>query len=248
MRLRLSEFSISLDDNGGLQSSPVEVSVSIDMYLYWLEIALAHLDASEAAHIELVSAWDSGDADRTSPPLEAEFAAAMQCITAAVIALDSFYAVARDHVPVSAEEILVWRNNRTSRPKQIAEVLRRGFLMGPESFAELRARLIEVFKWRDWSVHPPAGYDKPVRYDELHVGMEWRFVAFRYANALSVAGLALGLIAQLVTKPRSSNESLAEHCQSMLALITPLVERWEERHGELYVREASGDPVSESPA
>lgn len=249
MRLRLSNVSFVLGADGSVQGSPVEVSLSVDMYVYWLEIAFGHLLIAEEAHAELLAVWDTNDPDLTGPPLEREFSSSMQCLTAAVVAIDAFYAVARDHIPVAPDEVEAWRRNRTSRPRVIAEVLRRGFLMGPKTFAKVRSSLVQAFEWRDWAVHPPAGYNKPVRYDELHVGTEWRFVAYRCANAKAVLGLALSLVAQLLERPRPEHAALAEHCQGMVAVMAPLVEKWEGRYGQLYDRQASDDgktPQSDS--
>jgi hypothetical protein len=241
MRLRLSEISISIGGEGKLQPSSAKISVSIDLFVYWLEISMVNLVKAKAAHIELLAVWGRNDYKIGNQFLEKEFAYSLQCITAAAISVDAFYAMVRDNVPVSEQEIDAWRTNRTSRPKQIAEVLRRGFLIGPNSFKTMRGNLIELFKWRDWSVHPPAGYDKPVRYDELLVGTEWRFVAFKFDNAKNALALSLSLLSQLLTRPKPSHKSLADHCQNSIPLVSPLVEQWEDMFGQLYEREPSED-------
>jgi hypothetical protein len=238
MRLRLGNISISISGDGDLQPSPVEVSVSIDLFAYWLEIAMAHLIRAGDVHKELLAVWGQSNGEQGSQWLEGEFASSLQCITAAAIAVDAFYAMVRDHVPIPEKDIEAWRTNRTSRPKQIAEVLRRSFLVGPNSFTAMRGHLIELFKWRDWSVHPPAGFQKPVRYDELLVGTEWRFVAFRFENAKNALALSLGIIAQLLRRPKPDHNSLTDHCQNSLPLVTPLVKQWEAKYGQLYERES----------
>lgn len=241
MRLRLSKISISIGGDGDLQQSPPKISVSIDLFVYWLEISMVHLVKAKEAHTELLAVWGRDDYKRGSQFLEREFAYSLQCITASAIAVDAFYAMVRDNVPVPEQEIDAWRTNRTSRPKQIAEVLKRGFLIGPKSFKTMRGNLIELFKWRDWTVHPPAGYDKPVRYDELLVGTEWRFVAFKFENAKNALALSLSLLAQLLARPKPNHKSLADHCQNSLPLVSPLVEQWEDMFGQLYERESSED-------
>lgn len=236
MRLRLSNISISIDRDGNVQSPPPDLSLSIDLYAYWLEIAMAHLIEAEVAHGELLKVWGHGDDQEGGRWLEREFSASLQCITSAAIAVDAFYAMTRDHIQIPEKDVEAWRTNRTSRAKQIAEVLKRGFLIGSKSFSTMRGHLIELFKWRDWSVHPPAGFDKPVRYDELRVGTEWRFVAFRFENAKNCLALSLSLIAQLLTRPKSNLHSLVEHCQGSLPLVVPLVDQWENKYGRLYER------------
>lgn len=243
MRLRLSGLSISIDRDGNVHSPAPDLSMSIDLFAYWLEIAMAHLIGAEDAHRQLLAVWGRGDDQEGRQWLEREFSTSLQCITAAAIAVDAFYTMVRDHVHIPEKDIQAWRANRTSRPKQIAEVLRRGFLIGPKSFSTMRGHLIELFKWRDWSVHPPAGYNKPTRYDELRVGTEWRFVAFRFENAKSAFALSLSLIAQLLARPKPDLESLKEHCEGALPLVSPLVEQWESKFGQRYGRDTSeGEP------
>ena len=246
MRLRLSSLSISIDREGNVHSPEPEVSVSIDLFAYWLEIGMVHLIAAENAHQQLLAVWGRGDDQEGGQWLEKEFSASLQCITASAIAIDAFYAMVRDHVQIPEKDIEAWRSNRTSRPKQIAEVLRRGFRIGPNRFSTMRKHLMELFKWRDWSVHPPAGFNKPVRYDELSIGTEWRFVAFRFENAKNSLALSLSLIAQLLARPKPDLDSLKEHCEAALPLISPLVEQWESKYGQLYEREASGNETSPS--
>lgn len=237
MRLRLSGIRISIDRNGNVQVPPPELSMSIDLFAYWLEIAMMHLVEAEESHRKLLVVWDAGDDREGGQLLEREFSTSLQCITASGIAVDAFYAMVRNHVQIPQKDIEAWRTNRTSRPKQIAEVLRRGFLVGPKSFSTMRKNLIELFKWRDWSVHPPAGFNKPVRYDELRVGTEWRFVAFKFENAKNAFAIALSLIAQLLARQKFDHHSLRKHCQEALPLVMPLVDQWESKYGRLYDRE-----------
>lgn len=244
MRLRLSGISISIGSDGNIQMPPPEISISIDLFAYWLEIAMSHLIEAEAIHKDLLTVWGKGDDQVGGQYLEREFSAGLQCITASAIAVDAFYAMARDHVTVPESVMEAWRSNRTSRPKQIAEVLKRGFLIGPKSFRDIRKHLIELFKWRDWSVHPPAGFNKPIPYAELRVSTEWRFAAFRFENAKVAFALSLSLIAQLLLRPKPDLKNLVEHCQGSLPLVTPLVEKWESKFGMLYAREESSSEAS----
>ena len=235
MRLRIGELRLSLADDGSVDASSVEISVSIDLYVHWLEIAMGHLVRAEEAHIRLLEVWELNDDAQSGVWLEGEFAASMQCITASAVALDAFYALARHYVLVPKAEVEAWRRNRTARPRQMAEVLRRAFLIGPKSFKTVRQRLEEVSEWRDWSVHPRAGFEKPVRYDELHVGVEWRFVAFRFDNAKAILGFALSFVAQALSRPKPYPE-LVEHCNGVSPLVASLVGQWEDRYGLLYER------------
>lgn len=243
MRLRLSNLNISIDD-GNIQLPSPDISVSIDLFVYWLEISIAHLIEAEHCHKELLVAWSQDGNQGKGQWLEREFSTSLQSITAAATAVDAFYAMVRDHIQIPKEDIAAWRNNRTSRSKQISEVLRRGFLIGPNSFSTMRGHLIELYKYRDWSVHPPAGYNEPALYDELRMSTEWRFVAFRFENAKSSLAISLSLIAQLLACPKPDLNSLAEHCQGSLPLVMPLVEQWESKFAKLYERESQTPPAT----
>ena len=237
-RLRLSNLTFFLDEDGNIvDAAPVQVSLSLDLYVYWLRIAIDHVERAELAHERLLETWDP-QAGQATAFLEDEFSASMQAITAAAVAVDALYAVVREMLPIDQGTIDSWRSNRLSRPKQVAEVFRRAFLVGPKSFEEIRRLLIELYKWRDWCVHPPSGYRDPVRYDELKVATEWRFVAFRAENARNAVAIALSLIAQLLTRPRPKLKELAEHCEGVSPLMEPLVEEWETARGPLWQRDA----------
>jgi len=240
MRLQLSGLKISFDRDGKVQLTPPDFSLSLDLFAYWLKIGFTHLIQAENAHRDLLVVWEQGDNPERDQWLEKEFSASLQCVIAAAIAIDSFYAMVRNHVQIPRGDIEAWRTNRTRRPKYIAEVFKRGFLIGPKSFATMREQLVELFKWRDWATHPPARFDKPVPYDELRVGTEWRFVAFRFDNAKKSLALSLSVIAQLLLRPKSDLQSLAEHCQGSLPLINPLVTQWESKYGQLYERKTLG--------
>jgi len=239
MRLRISDLTFSLKDDGTVEASDIKVDLSIDMYVYWLEMALEHLEAAEAAHAQLLETWTKDDS-ASSAALERDCRESMQCIVASAIAIDAFYAMVGDHVKVPERTREAWRRNRTSRAKQVAEILRRSFQIGPKSFAQVRRHIVELFSWRDRAVHPAAGYDEPVRYEELHVATEWRLVAFRAENAKNALLIALCLITQLLQRPMAKHATLTEHCAGSLQFVAPLVEQWEAKYGELYSREDRG--------
>ena len=117
MKLRLSGLGISIDRDGKVHSPPPDLLISIDLFAYWLEIAMTHLIESQETHRHLLTVWGRGDKQEGGQWLEREFSSSLQCITAAAIAVDAFYAMVRDQVHIPEEVIQAWRNNRTSRPK-----------------------------------------------------------------------------------------------------------------------------------
>jgi len=142
----------------------------------------------------------------------------------------------RQYVEVPQDTLDAWRRNRTARPKQVSEVLRLAFLIGPESAREMREYVRQLFKWRDWVAHPTAECQSPQIYPELRVATEWRLVAFRAENAKNAAAIALSMITQLLARPRPIHTELVKHCEDALRFVEPLVAAWELGYGPLYER------------
>jgi hypothetical protein len=241
-RLTISNIGISFGPDGVSASDPT-ITVSIDLTPYWLEIAVSQVRAATEQHERLLQASRAGNNDLVSAVMEAECKASMQAFAAAGIALDAFYAAVKEQVPIPEALIAQWRKNRTARYKQIAEVFRRAFDMDPRSAVRLRTTMREVFDFRDRAVHPPAVARQAVLYEELAVGTEWRFVAFRAHNARLATSAALSIVAQLLARPRIEHSSLVEFCRPALTNIQPTVDEWEKEFGQLYARSASRDAV-----
>jgi len=235
------KISLGSDTEPGIN---LTLHVSLDIHPYWLEIALSHLEHASAAHEEVLNAWKNNDEQQKGQALETDFVASLQSIVASAIAIDAFYAAVKRQITISAKTLTAWKTQRTARYRQIAEVFRSAFLVGPKSAAQMRSHLKELFKWRDRSVHPSSNFDQPLLYPELNVATEWRFVSFNYSNAKAAASVALSLIAQLLSRPRPNSAELVRYCEGALPLVLPLVERWELQYGELYPRDGAGETIS----
>lgn len=235
--LRISELSISISPNGDI-AGDLKVSLAINVFAYWLEIAHEQLTRVEAAASEVADAWRGTDDRALVTAMQQECRASMQCIVASAIAMDAFYAFLRRHVPVPDAMVMAWRRNRTARYRQIVELLRRGIRLGPASEERIRHVLRELFRYRDMAVHPKAAFASPQWYPELNFSTEWRFVAFRRHNAHALFGATLNIIAQSVTHPRRDLPELVEFTRQLPEQLSPLVEAWESRYGTLYPRGA----------
>ena len=240
MTLRLSPggLKIRIGEDGSLEvvEGPA-FEVSLDTHSYWLEIAWLHLVGAQLAHQKLLTVWNASDEKKKGRALEAEFAASLQCMVAVAVALDAFYAAVRSHITIPQAMLTSWREKRTARHAQIAEVLRRGFRIGPKTNALVRNGLKELFAWRDRSVHPGAEAARPIAYPELGVGTEWRLVAYRHENAQRAMAFGLSLIAQLLAAPKPGLLGIARYCEGALPQVLRMVRKWERRYGQLYPRE-----------
>ncbi|MGK2963755.1 MAG: hypothetical protein ACSLFK_16665 [Gemmatimonadaceae bacterium] len=239
----ISGIRITVSADGNLDAGSPTFSLSLDLTSYWLEIAVSQFRDAEKHHHALLAASRSDDNDGVSRSMEAECKASMQAFAAAAIALDAFYAAVKDRTPIPADLIAIWHAKGTARYKQITEVFRRAFRMGPRSAVHLRKRIREVFKWRDRAVHPQSARTQAVLYQELSVGTEWRFVAFMAENARHAVGSALSLIAQLLARPRKEHSDLVAFCGPALTNIQPTIDAWEATFGELFDHAAARDTV-----
>lgn len=239
----ISDLRFTISPDGMLDGGKPTLSLSLDLTSYWLEIAVSQFENASKHHDELLLAEGAEDKERISTAMEAECKACMQAFAAAAIALDAFYAAVKDRCPIPPELVATWQTKGTARYKQIAEVFRRSFRVGPRSAVRLRKEIREIFKWRDRTVHPMSARTRPVLYQELSVGTEWRFVAFRAENARLVVGAALSIIAQLLARPREKHAELVKFCGPALSNLQPSVIAWETKFGELYDRAIARDAV-----
>jgi len=239
----ISNITLSVAADGQIDAGEPTFSLSLDLTSYWLEIAASQFHIAAKHHEELLAAAQADDKDTLSKSMEAECKASMQAFAAAAIALDAFYAATRDRCGIPPELLAIWRKKGTARYKQITEVFRRAFRVGPRSAVRLRKDIHEIFRWRDRTVHPQSARTQAVLYQELSVGTEWRFVAFRAVNARLVVGAALSIVAQLLARPRKEYAELVEFCGPALTNVQPTVDAWEAQFGPLWDRNAARDAV-----
>src|SRR6185437_15189206 len=136
----------------------------------------------------------------------------MQALTSAAIALDALYASVRERTDIPETLVATWRKNKTARPKQVAEVFRRAFRVGPKSFRNLAAIVHQLYKFRDLAVHPPASFSAPVFHATLNARTEWRFLSFGYDSSLVAVRASLAAVTQLTQLPRTKNTLLVKYC------------------------------------
>ena len=79
----VQSLSLSVNEQGEIESSPLILHVGIDMTGYWLDIAYKHLVATESAHKKLMLAKEERDDEKISRYLKKESIAGMQSIMAA---------------------------------------------------------------------------------------------------------------------------------------------------------------------
>lgn len=234
MQISIPEFSIRISPDGNIDATPLILYTGIDLCPYWLEIAYDHLRCTEEASEQLLNAKKEQNGEKIADALKAEFTEGMQTIMASAVAMDAYYANVKERIAIPDELIQTSRKNGTARYKQIAEVLRRAFLMSEDSAKQMRVILKHNFGFRDKAVHPPTGTTAPALHPELNKVTDWRYVTFRYYNPEAITGLTLSIIAQTAMHPKNKHESLKTYCETLSQQLAPLISRWEAHYGKLF--------------
>jgi hypothetical protein len=206
-------LTLSVGDDGELKGTSLTLHVHYDVCPTWLHLASRHLADADQCRLARIAAWQSDDADARAATLEREFESSMQAMMAAAVALDSFYLALRDKTTIPKDQ--TWREKRTARYKQVAEVLRRAFALPARGSVTLRANLKEIFKFRDLAVHPLGAATAPVLHPELQTGVEWRFDTFRAENARPIVQTAHSMIHELVTEGKPTTIEIARYAEGL---------------------------------
>ena len=225
-------FILRLDEEGSFEGGRVELLVGLDMCPYWLEVAYGHIKSAKSSHNNLLKASADEDDERLGFALEEGFIAAMQAVVSAATAVEALCAAVHEYIQMPKVQRKAWDKNRTARYKRIVETLRYGFQVGASN-DRVSVILKEIFRFRNWAVHPPFGITSPKPHPDIGRHTEWRFVAFRYENAQKAVGFALSLIVQLARKPEIRFPDLVKYCDELDKKVSPLVEKWESEIGQL---------------
>ncbi len=189
-QLRIPEggIVITLDAEGRpVVAKPVIPQARTDMWPPWLHDAVdatvAARDAEALVLAEVATVAAAGatgkqpDQEHLADLLDLELRHSMRAITAAAFAVDAFYASVQARSTQHPDRAK-WRKNRTARHAQVYETLRYHLKLRQPGSAEFRARIKELFQFRDWAVHPNAEWKNFEYRASLGRGVDWRYVAF----------------------------------------------------------------------
>lgn len=196
--------------------------VHFDACPSWLELAIRHLSDAQVAQVARAQAWNGEDEDAKAGALQWEFEASVQAIVAAANAIDALCAAVRPKVKLPQLLVEKWREKRTPRHIQAAEVLRRALSLTPRAASALRQNLCEISRFRNLAIDPSGATDAPVLHPELRVGVEWHFAYFRCANALLIVKVALRLILELLASGKPENAEVQAYANALWSRLEPL--------------------------
>ncbi len=237
MSVSIPHFSLRISESGEFEGDPITLHVRFDVCPTWIQIAKRHLDAALIAKANRNVAWQGTDEMAKAQALEVEFEASMQAIVAAAIAWDALYAVLREHVAIPPRILEKWRNGRTARYTQVAEVTRRAFSLTQKGASMLRGNLKNIYRYRDLAVHPSGKIEAPLLHPELNLGMEWRFIYFRAHNAELAVMAAATMLWDLAHNAKSKDEKISAYQKTLV-----------ERLKEIFPDSAPTVPVANSNA
>jgi hypothetical protein len=186
--------------------------------------------------IRTLEAWATTSDDAFSTALLAESAASMQATVAAATAIDALYASIKNCYVLPQPLVDAWKRNGTARFKQVAELLRRALGITPRQAVLVRRALEHIYRFRDWSVHPPAQAQQPLRHPTFNSVMEWRLATFTYQNAREMTRASLSLARQSAVKGKDGGERLKGYCTGLFDLLQEPVATWTKELGELEPR------------
>jgi hypothetical protein len=152
------------------------------MLVYWLKIALKHLECAREQHgLAVKNVDESGEIFYKY--LESEFFSSIQAIISVATAFDSFYAEVKSVINIPKIINDTWRKNKTKRWAQVCEVLRIAYKLNNENFQKIRKYCRQLYRFRDFAVHPSTESKQLQLYSELNLLLEWRLATYRYENA-----------------------------------------------------------------
>lgn len=224
--LRIPVGGLVVSMTGELPNMEVKrVELQLDTCVHWLEIALDHLSSAKTAHTALMDAKANGS--DFAALLDREFKTSMQASVAAATFFEALYAATRDRFPTKQVAY-------KSRRAQVTDQLRKSFGLKNKGTANLSSVLHEVYRFRDEAVHPSATFNEPVLHPRLQVGVEKRFVMFRYENAHQLVRSALAFSKILSSRNMSRRpKAMQEFSSYLLQASSPLHVAWEESYGSL---------------
>jgi hypothetical protein len=202
LRIPIGGLVIRALPDGTIQTDPVIVEVTLDTWPHWLEIAIGHLKVASEAHKALVEAHESDDGDAQNRALNDEFQASMQAICASAFAVDALCGSLNDVFPISEATKDGWAHNRTPRAGRILDAVHRVAKLSNAQAKSWRKALKMMFEFRNWAVHPPRDFRRPLLHPILQVGVDWRFVVYREENARNAVAVATEVLMRTFAQPR----------------------------------------------
>lgn len=201
------------------------ITTSTGLWATWASIAVREEDAARQARAELAHAYPAGgDWGEAST---AELEASLVAISGAAFALDGFYGSIRPWSGVSQKLVVLWTQQGLGRHRQIFEVFKLGFALGPAT-NHWPKQLKWLFKLRDDNIHFDEDFQPPVAHPVIGNSTHER-MTYAVENAEKAVDLMLEVITRLVEHPKPTADALLiDFAQRWQANVRAIAERRDE--------------------
>ncbi len=215
---------IAIGADGTPEMSITHFAAKVQMWPDWLEIALSRVADAKDARTRLKAASAASDDSAESGALAEEFQAAIQAISAGVFAVDAFYGVIADLVPVPEAIREARRRKRTGRATWVADTLGRATQMPNGTRRMMTEMLKQAYRLRDEAVHPPHRVDPYAVHPGLNQAVPRAYANYTLENAIGCVSWAAEAIMWVADHPRTRIVGLAEIAATTSTILHAIVD------------------------
>lgn len=198
------DFTMSLDEHGKMDSKLI-LSTSYNVLPLWLRIAYENILLAHKASKAIGKNWCE-DTEKQKALLFTELTPSIQVFVACGTAFDALYEQLKPFAHIIQSDIEAWKIKRTSRSAQIAEVIRRVYKLDNTTFKAFKQNIKSFMDLRDQAVHPSHEIKRTCTRPDIPVGVDWRFSAYRYSNALICYRTTMNMFVHLYEKGSKEKE------------------------------------------
>lgn len=213
------DFTVSIDENGKEESN-LTLSTSYNMLPIWLKIAYENIVSSNKASKAVSEQWCE-DNEIQKSLLVAKLTSSIQVFVACGCALDAFYYQLKEYANISQDDIDTWKRKKTSRTAQIVEIIRRTYKLDKQFVKSAKVNIKSIMEYRDKVVHPSHEVQHTCSRPDITVGVDWRFSAYKYSNALIAYQKTMELLILLYEK-KSDIEKVNENMETIFESLMEL--------------------------
>lgn len=162
----------------------------------------------------------------------------MQTICGCAFALDAMYAALKAVPGVQAILSSRTPSAHKARAAYVIDLVHQCTAIPNGDMRTVRRGVRTVFKFRNWAVHPPSEFGRPISHPYLGIGVDSRFVAFGFDNAYNAMALTLEILLRTFENPRLNIPGVSAWAEAQLGILRDLLREEEITLG------ASGDPAA----
>jgi hypothetical protein len=230
----VSGLSFPISPDGVLIRDAAHATLELrtDMWRFWLEEAIDAATAAVNIADQIPPLYEQFEADQATDEdldrlVTRELIASMRAITASAFAIDGFYASVKARSPRHPQQDM-WNEKGTARHKQVADTFRVMLRINkPATVKGIKHRVSQIFRFRDWAVHPGSKFCEPIYRPDVNVALDWHFTVFRRENAVNSMALTVAMLDSLVSYMDRGSEELAEQREGARRAMDAILDRYE---------------------